>query len=92
MCVCHTCDNPQCINPDHLFLGTNYDNVLDKLKKGRHRTIRGSARSDAKLTEADILEIRASSGVSQQKLADKYGVHQVLISKIKKGERWGHVK
>lgn len=92
MFVCHRCDNPPCINPDHLFLGTNYDNVADKLKKGRHRTIRGSDRTDAKLTEADVLEIRAASGISQQKLAEKYGVHQVLISKIKKGERWGHVK
>ena len=89
--VCHRCDNPACINPDHLFLGTHADNMADKVKKGRHRTPRGSEVVTSKLTEADVLAIRASR-VSNGCVAEQYGVDRSLISLIRTGKRWAHLR
>src|SRR5580704_13172068 len=62
--VCHTCDNPPCVNPDHLFLGTHKDNSADAKRKGRIVMPRtdGIYNSAAKLTEADVIEIRNAKG------------------------------
>src|SRR5437764_13267743 len=54
MKACHMCDNPPCINPSHLFLGTNHDNVLDKVRKNRH--IKGEAVNTNKLSKKDVLD------------------------------------
>lgn len=85
-CVCHRCDNPGCVNPDHLFLGTDADNVADKVAKGRQA--QGITHGLAKLTESDVLAIRAAVGVTQQNLAERHGVTQSAISLIRLGKNW----
>jgi hypothetical protein len=91
MYVCHHCDNRRCVRPDHLFLGTTQDNTADMVAKRRHRY--GVLHNKAKLTEADIPTIRAlrAGGLSQQKIADRYGVSQTTISSILLGKTWFHV-
>jgi hypothetical protein len=89
----HSCDNPHCCNPDHLFAGTNADNQADKKAKGRGAGIspklRGSAHGRALLSEADVSNIwRARSYISQKELADRYGVAKSVISKIMKQKTW----
>lgn len=79
--VCHTCDNPLCVNPAHLWLGTHQDNMQDRNAKGR-----GGTRPYRKLTEAQVREIRALRGtVSQRELARRYGVSQPAINLVLKG-------
>ncbi len=82
LCVCHHCDNPPCVNPDHLFLGTNRDNVKDKVKKGRaHRTI-GERSGMCKLTREQVLAIRSDER-RQVDIAADYGVAKSTICMIK---------
>lgn len=83
--VCHTCDNPGCVSPDHLFLGTPLTNMQDKCAKGRHRFGRTCT-----LTEEDIRTIRASD-LTQSKLGEAFGVHQVTISEIITRKIWKHI-
>jgi hypothetical protein len=90
MCVCHKCDNPQCVNPSHLFLGTNLDNTKDKMNKGRHVASPGEKNGAAKLTEKQALEIYKlySLGHSSCKLAIIYGVSPPMIRNIVKHKNW----
>lgn len=91
--VCHRCDNPACINPDHLFLGTNDDNIADKVAKGRSPCQKGRDNGNAKLTEADVHAIRAAKacwGINM-KLAKQYGVVNSMISDIRGGRKWAHL-
>lgn len=89
--VCHSCDNPPCCNPEHLFLGTKADNQADKTKKGRQ--LRGEQISGAILTEADVVEIRrlVASGVSQHALDRKYGLTPGHVHQIVHRQIWAHV-
>jgi hypothetical protein len=87
MHVLHRCDNPTCINPEHLFLGTNAENVADKVAKGRQS--RGSM-NGAKLTEADVIAIRASKEPIRE-VAQSYSVGWRHIAKIRRGESWAHL-
>ena len=92
-CVCHTCDNPGCVNPAHLWLGTIGDNNRDAWQKGRSfqpETLPGEQNTQAKLTEQDVREIRKSNEL-QRILAEQYGVCHQLISQIKTGKIWKHV-
>lgn len=82
ICVCHRCDNPVCINPDHLFLGTHCDNMADKVSKSRQSST---------LSVADVLEIRAASGVVLRALSERYGVSVPQISYIRSGKKWRHL-
>jgi len=94
MFVCHRCDNPSCLNPEHLFVGTNQDNIDDKVAKNRQSKIgqqKGSKHSLAKLTEKDIVDIRIST-LSQNKLALLYGMTQSSISQIQNKITWSHVQ
>lgn len=92
MDVCHHCDVPECVNPDHLFIGTRQDNMMDRVRKGRHprKGNKGSKNGRAKLTEADIPVIR-SSAKRQIDLAAEYGVSQEQISAVKIRKTWNHV-
>ncbi len=91
-CVCHSCDNPPCCNPAHLWLGTPGDNNRDCHGKGRASTSRalGEEHGRAKLTRQDIKRIRASKEF-QYVLAERYGVCQQLISRIQRREIWSHI-
>jgi hypothetical protein len=100
--VLHSCDNPPCCNPAHLWLGTPADNSADMVAKGRGRggyngfplpyenQARGERSGSARLTEADVREIRASS-LTQRELGRRYGVSQVAICKIRTRRTWAHV-
>jgi len=88
MLVCHSCDNPRCINPEHLFLGTHSANMADMSRKGRRRGITavfGEQHGRAKITDADVVAIR-SSGASAKDLALEYGVSDRQIRHIRAGK------
>lgn len=91
MMVCHTCDNPGCVNPSHLFLGTAKDNLQDMKRKGRH--LFGERNNQSKLTDEKVRRIHCllKEGISTAKIAAKLGVAQSTIWKIGKGHRWGHI-
>jgi len=88
LCVCHRCDNPCCVNPDHLFLGTAKENIADKVAKGRH--MRNGAAVNAKLTAEDVDHIRGllASGRSQRSVAREFNTHHSNIYCIKTGRSW----
>lgn len=90
MCVCHTCDNPACVNPNHLWLGTNADNSDDKVTKSRQHRPLGRANGRAKIGQADVIAIRADPR-RQVDIAADYGINQQSVSHIKRRQKWGHV-
>lgn len=90
--VCHRCDVPSCVNPSHLFAGSHEDNMADMTSKGRGTL--GEINGQSKLSEADVINIRAIyeyTKATQQKLADIYNVSRSLIGLIISRERWGHI-
>jgi hypothetical protein len=95
LCVLHTCDNPPCCNPNHLFLGTHLDNAKDRDLKGRWRSNPriGSTSPFAKLKETSVYEIRRLErlGFSTRKLGRMFGVSSTTIQGIIKRETWKHV-
>jgi len=88
--VCHNCDNPACVNVDHLFPGTAGDNNRDRHSKGRSGWAPKEDNGNHKLTLDEVREIRAKyvAGTLQRDLADAYGVHQTAISSIVRGATW----
>jgi hypothetical protein len=97
LCVCHTCDNPKCCNPNHLWLGTQTDNNLDMVEKGRQRgkNERGEKNTSAKLTDKKVKEIRRlymAGKTTQTALAAKYGVSIATIHYVATRKTWTHVK
>ena len=89
MVVRHSCDNPSCINPGHLSLGTQKDNVMDREARGR-RDVKGEQIGTSKLTEAEVIAIR-SSPLSNVELGERYGVHKSNIWAIRRGKSWMHL-
>jgi hypothetical protein len=91
--VCHSCDNRKCVNPNHLFLGTNKDNMQDALSK--KRMFVGEKNHQSKLLDIDVLNIRKlylNGDISQDKLSKMFGVGQDQISRIVNNKLWKHVK
>ncbi len=88
--VLHKCDVPACVNPDHLFIGTQADNIEDMTRKGRHWLSTQGLYPLAKLTREDVARIRKESaaGASRKDVACRYGVHYTSISKIVGGKTW----
>lgn len=101
MDVLHKCDNPPCVNPHHLFLGTQLDNTRDMIAKGRFfyhlhpdKHAKGENHGSAKLTEKQVLEIRqkySTGNYTQKELAEHYGVFNTLISRITLRKIWKHI-
>lgn len=106
MLVRHTCDNPPCVNPAHLEVGTQLDNMRDAVERGRIRrgddhptrrdpslVTRGEQRTQAKLTEAQVTEIRAlaAEGIARRKIARMFDIAEVTVRKIVNRETWSHV-
>jgi len=94
MFVCHRCDVPPCVNPAHLFLGTNSDNMQDRDAKGRHRPVRGTTHPLAKLTEDRVRAIReryAAGGVYMRELAAEFGVSKTRVKDAIRQITWAHV-
>jgi len=88
MMVLHACDNPGCINPDHLFLGTAKDNDSDCRMKGRQTKTNGSFNGRSKITEELAIAIRQLPKKNQRLLAQKYGVTQKVIWNVQNGKSW----
>lgn len=89
-CVLHSCDNPTCVNPAHLSVGTKADNNRDRASKGRGRDQRGERHNMVKLTPAHVIEIRQAEG-SQTNIGEQYGISQGHVSAIKRGASWAHL-
>lgn len=99
--VCHKCDNPSCVNPDHLFIGTPADNNLDKKLKGRDRAPKGEQQGKASITDDIARKIKAeavvgwrvgyNNGSNISAVAAKYGVKRELVRRIARGELYKHI-
>lgn len=102
--VLHRCDEPSCVNPAHLFLGTNADNVADRDAKGRQaigdrnasrlypeRRPRGEGHANAKLTSAQAAAIHAAQGETGKSVAARLGVSETLVSRVRRGKAWTHI-
>jgi hypothetical protein len=91
--VCHKCDNTKCVNPEHLFLGTQADNVRDMHEKGRarKRAVSGTAHHNAKL-DADAVCVIRRSDASASQLAEQFGVSRAVIYDVRNGKIWKHVE
>ena len=90
--VCHHCDNPSCVNPNHLFLGTNLDNIMDATKKGR--VSKGEKHCHAKLNEKDIIEIRKlmSKKIPRKFIMNKFNITSIsYLYQIKNQKTWKHI-
>ena len=93
ICVLHKCDNPSCVNPAHLFLGTHAENMQDKKLKGRNRVPFGERHSSCKLTAAQVVEIRIciESGETQREVARRFNVSQPAVRNIYHRKTWKHI-
>lgn len=91
LCVLHRCDNPSCVRPDHLFLGSNADNIADREAKGR--TASGERNGNARLSRDAIAEIRSADRTyeSYARLAERFGVHLSTIARVAQGAAWAHI-
>ena len=88
MCVCHKCDVPQCVNPDHLFLGSQSDNMADMYSKKRGAV--GADYHRSTLTDDLVAKLKAD-GRTQDEIAKDYGIARTTVSAIKTGRAWKHV-
>lgn len=97
MFICHTCDNPSCVNPAHLFAGTHVENMADCVKKGRAKSpnkgTRGEKNPESKLTAEEVSEIRRLAAVprSNARVGRQFGITGTHVARICKRESWSHV-
>ena len=94
MLVLHSCDNPICVRPDHLFLGTQKENMQDALRKGRLVSFKGEKNGDSRLKEKDVLRIRRlfkTRNYSKAYLSRIYGVSDTAIGFIVNRKLWKHI-
>lgn len=93
MFVCHSCDNPSCINPNHLFVGTAKDNTQDMIQKGRRVNHKGSNHPSAKLNELHVICIRKQRllGKTLKQIGNQFGITFQSVSDICKGKTWTHL-
>ena len=93
LCVLHKCDNRKCVNPNHLWLGTNEENTQDRHKKHRDYSPKGELNVFCKLTEQQVVQIKKllDNGVPNVQIASKFNISQQNICNIKKGRSWRHV-
>ena len=92
--VLHKCDNPGCVNPNHLFLGTNKDNMIDMVKKGRNYISSGEKNGMSKKIEQEVLEIRQKylTGLyTQKELSEEYSISRAQIQRIVNNKQWKHI-
>lgn len=94
MSVCHKCDNPRCVRPEHLFLGTQLDNVRDMIAKGRDRKALGQKNGRAKMDEGSVREIRRlhSDGLSHRRIAGELGLNRGAVWAVLGGRTWTWVR
>lgn len=95
MLVCHKCDNPPCVNPKHLFLGTNADNMHDMKNKGRQALVSEEKNPNVKLSREDVVQIKtlhASGKLSGAELARRFGVKSETVYHILNGMIWKNVE
>ena len=94
-CALHHCDNPPCVNPEHLFDGTLSDNAVDMYAKGRatKKKARGERNRLSRLTASTVLAIRnaVAAGATQTAVAQQFGVHQTHVSLIVRRKSWAHI-
>jgi len=92
MFICHRCDNPACVNPEHLFLGTPLDNMQDKVRKQRHAC--GEKSNRGHLTEEDIEQIfqLKKQGLSNKQIAEQFNLHVRTTYRILNRESWAHMQ
>ena len=88
--VLHRCDNRACVNPDHLFIGDQRENIRDMMAKGRKAQQKGAANSGAKLSDDQVIAIRGDTR-AQAEIGKDYGITQSLVSYIKSRRLWGHL-
>ena len=92
--VCHKCDTPACVNPNHLFLGDHQSNMADKVRKGRASSLKGERNGRALLTEAQAIEIislLATGKISVMALSRHFQVSYQAIKKIREGRSWQYL-
>lgn len=94
MCACHKCDNPACVRPSHIFIGSKSDNFKDMHQKGRAKIEKGTERYNSKLDPGKVREIRklSSEGIGTCELSRRFNVNTGTIANIKNGTRWKHVR
>lgn len=88
--VCHRCDTPSCVNPDHLWIGSPLENMEDMISKGRDKPNRGTKNGFAVLNESVISDVR-NNGLSCRETAEFYGVHVTTIRRVRSKTHWSHV-
>lgn len=91
--VCHRCDNPECTNPSHLFVGTHQENMDDMMAKGRRPPTTGTRQWKSRFTEDQVIDIRKmhADGFARKEICDKYNANSSIIGKIVNGKLWRHL-